>query len=109
VVSLPRCPTFIPLQTARIRNTYLLSAISVGLSFVIVLVMLGPRRYSASMVLASTCSATISAACHPPPRDDQAYLFPVQWGVVANENGIGHCSLTTARDVSAPVAGDLYA
>ena len=32
------------------------------------------------MPLASTCSAAISAACHPPRDDNEAHLFPVQWG-----------------------------
>ena len=62
------------------------------------------------MPVASTCSATISAACHPPlPEDEEAYMFPVQWGVVSQDaEDVGHCSFTTARDVAAPVVGRLY-
>ncbi|KAL0263645.1 hypothetical protein SLS55_002626 [Diplodia seriata] len=40
------------------------------------------RRYPAGMPLASSCSATISAACHPPEDDVDASVLPVQWGVV---------------------------
>ncbi|KAL1646103.1 hypothetical protein SLS58_003523 [Diplodia intermedia] len=39
------------------------------------------RRYPAGMPLASSCSATISAACHPPEDDVDASVLPVQWGV----------------------------
>jgi hypothetical protein len=59
--------------------------------------------------MASTNSAVISAACHQPPGDHQAYMFPVKWGVVGQDKeGIGHCSFTTARDVGRPVEGNLY-
>lgn len=67
------------------------------------------------MPLASTCSAAISAACHQPlPDDQEAYMFPVQWGVVGvdrNADGVrvGHCCFSTARDVKGPVEGDVYA
>ena len=60
--------------------------------------------------MASTNSAVISVACHQPlPGDQQAYMFPVKWGVVSEDRErIGHCSFTTARDVSRPEKGKLY-
>ena len=67
-------------------------------------------KYPEGMPIASTCSAAISAACHRPVEDKEAYLFPVEWDVVGyDDDGVGHCSFTTARDVSRPVEGDLYA
>jgi hypothetical protein len=84
-------------------------AVCLGFVFTVALILLGLRRYPASIPLASTCSAAISAACHPPPGDEDAYLFPLQWGVVSVHDGIGHCSLTTARDISPPQIGQLYA
>ncbi|KAL4807026.1 hypothetical protein BDV18DRAFT_159248 [Aspergillus unguis] len=40
--------------------------------------LLGLRRFSSSMPLAMSCSAAISAACHP--GSGTAHLEPVQWG-----------------------------
>ena len=54
------------------------------------------------MPLVSTCSAAISAACHRPPADDEAHLFPVQWGVVTEGEKTARCAFTTWRDVDAP-------
>lgn len=51
----------------------------------------------------STCSAAISAACHPPQgEDEEGYLLPLQWGVASTIDGIAHCSLTTNEAVHEP-------
>ena len=86
------------------------------------------------MPLDGSCSAVISAACHPPPGDDQASSKGVMWGACASdvdgewirtmeldnapeglrwtENGaavrVGHCSFSSLA-VEAPVESDLYA
>lgn len=39
------------------------------------------KKYPDTIPLMSTNSAAISAACHPPADDIDAYLLPVQWGV----------------------------
>jgi hypothetical protein len=70
------------------------------------------------MPLASTCSAAISAACHRPALDTDAYLLPVQWGVIeedailVGESGpsgekLKRCAFTTARDVRLPEEGEV--
>ena len=72
-------------------------------------------KYKNGAPLVSTCSAAISAACHRPARDTQAHMFQVQWGVVspATDRHPGHCSFTTARDVTGkenrPKSGHQYA
>lgn len=67
------------------------------------------KKYPDTMPLMSTNSAAISAACHPPADDIDAYLLPVQWGVISSEDSmIGECSFTTSKDVQAPVPGSLY-
>ncbi|KAF2007571.1 hypothetical protein P154DRAFT_420621, partial [Amniculicola lignicola CBS 123094] len=67
------------------------------------------RRYPASpgMPLASTCSMAISANCHRPDRDTDAYLLPVQWGVYDPDDGDGRglCAFTTSRFVQPPRVG----
>ena len=60
-----------------------------------------------AMPFVSTCSAAISAACHRPPDDDEAHLFPVKWGVVPeNEKDKpkteARCAFTTWRHVREP-------
>ncbi|KAK3637796.1 hypothetical protein LTR56_012002 [Elasticomyces elasticus] len=103
---IPQVPTY--------TSAYSLEAIvvtaCVGFTLICALVVLGMQRYSGTIPLASSCSAAISAACHPPEGDFEAALFRIQWGVVSvDEHGVGHCSLTTARDVLPPELGQRYA
>jgi hypothetical protein len=97
------------------------SPLAIILTFVVAAVIalagiaMGRLKYSAGMPLASSCSAAISAACHPPVEDVDAHLLPVQWGVVSYENrasdgeeGVGHCSFSS-MPVEQPVPGRLYA
>lgn len=76
-------------------------AITVAGVLVLGLIGLGFRSYDGTMPLVSTNSRAISAACHPPDRDREAgYLLPVIWGVTEiNDEGIGHCTFTTAADI----------
>jgi hypothetical protein len=88
---------------------------AVGIIISVSGVFLGRLRYPAGMPLASTCSAAISAACHPAQEDKNAGLLPVQWGAlthgkrVGNETEpVGHCSFSSFP-VEHPVSGRLYA
>lgn len=47
-----------------------------------ILLGLGLRRFPTRMPLAGNCSLAISAACHPPPEDQNPALKPVMWGEV---------------------------
>ena len=81
----------------------------VGSTLLLAGVALGFRRYKPGMPLASSCSAAISAACHPPADDVGAAVLPLMWGVVDDDiDGVGHCSFTS-REVVPPVKGRLYA
>ena len=40
------------------------------------------RRFPTGIPLAGNCSLAISAACHPPPEDQNPALKPVMWGEV---------------------------
>jgi len=78
---------------------------------VIVFIIASFQQYPAgpaSMPLASTNSAAISAACHRPDEDTDCHLVPARWGVVSND-GIEHCCFTSAKDVSLPIPGHVYA
>jgi hypothetical protein len=72
------------------------------------------RYYPPGIPLAGSCSAAISAACHPPPDDTDASLKPLQWGAIPGaekeENGrvVGHCSFSGLA-VEVPVPGRYYA
>lgn len=86
------------------------------LGFIVVLLGIcnGFRKARAGMPLAGSCSAAISAACHPPETDVDASLKRVMWGVVAKESfkyrheSVGHCSFTSF-EVEAPIVGKKYA
>lgn len=83
--------------------------IIVGSTMLVVGVAIGFRRYKPGMPLASSCSAAISAACHPPADDVDAAFLPLMWGVVKEDvDGVGHCSFTS-REVVPPVKARLYA
>ena len=87
-----------------------------ALWFVVVLleILLGFRRYKPGMPLAGSCSAAISAACHPPKDDSDASKLPLMWGAVrtetavSNGGGVGHCCFTSF-EVTPPVVGENYA
>ncbi|KAK5189871.1 hypothetical protein LTR99_004144 [Exophiala xenobiotica] len=74
--------------------------IAAGCAIIIVTFLLGfGLHYEPSMPLAGSCSAAISAACHPPDWDSDAAMKPVKWGVVpdnlTSEDDVGHCSVTS--------------
>lgn len=79
----------------------LMVAILLGFVMVCIILGMGFRRFRTNMPLAVSCSAAISAACHPPPGDDDHALKPVMWGetsapqVDSSSNGE-----TVARSVS---------
>jgi len=81
--------------------------IIIGWLILIMGVGMGLRRYEAGMPLVGSCSAAISAACHPPGDEPDVALVPVKWGVVSIANGVGHCALS-GRYVSPPITHRLY-
>ena len=97
------------LSTCGYSPMAIIFAIILGLIVVLVGISNGLRRVSVSMPLASSCSAAISAACHPPKTDVSASLKRVMWGV-SNESdeSVGHCTFTSL-EVEAPIAGRRYA
>lgn len=70
----------------------------------------GLRQLKVGIPVAGSCSAAISAACHPPQGDSSPSLKPVMWVVVAKEeveisdNDIGHCTFT-GLEVEPPKCG----
>lgn len=70
-------------------------------------VLVGLRRYREGMPLVSSCSAAISAACHPSADEPEVALVPVKWGVVSISDGVGHCALSGGY-VSPPVTWRWY-
>ena len=87
-------------------------------------IAMGFRKYRPGIPLVGSCSAAISAACHPPQGDDKPSRKAVRWGscgpsstldmtgddqtLSSGESETGHCSLTSF-DVEPPVEGALYA
>ncbi|KAI1108456.1 hypothetical protein F5Y14DRAFT_83968 [Nemania sp. NC0429] len=74
--------------------------ILVGFGFLLVVVILGFRKYDGTMRMVATNSLAISAACHALQEDRaDAYQLPIRWAVVeVNAEGVGHCAFTTAPD-----------
>lgn len=102
-------------------NLPILCSCVVGFVMVFILIGLAFRKLKSVMPLAGSCSAAISAACHP-PRDenlDTATLGQIMWGetitrpawmtVQFDENGdqSGHCSFTS-MDTVTPSLTKLY-
>ncbi|KAJ4318189.1 hypothetical protein N0V94_004555 [Neodidymelliopsis sp. IMI 364377] len=77
--------------------------------------VIGRFRYAAGMPVAGSCSAAISAACHPLPEDTDASVLPVQWGAVSHGDrsgegaaAVGHCTFSSLP-VEQPIRGRFYA
>ncbi len=85
----------------------LIFLVGIGWLMLIVGVGMGLRRYNGGMPLAGSCSAALSAACHPTPDEQDVALVPVKWGVVKVSQGLGHCALS-GRYVSPPVTFRWY-
>lgn len=73
------------------------------------------KKYPSGIPLAGSCSAAISAACHPDDNDIGASEKPVQWGAISHgESGedvgepLGHCTFSSLS-VEPPIPGRLYA
>lgn len=103
------------LSTCGYSNIAIIFVIALGVLVVLMGIAHGFRRFGGGMSLAGSCSAAISAACHPPEDDVHASGEKVMWGVVDEGTSsdektpaIGHCSFTSF-EVSAPVEGQLYA
>ena len=92
----------------------LIFVIILGSIVVLVGIANGFRKVRDGMPFAGSCSAGISAACHPPKADVNASLKRVMWGVVAErspndpDNHVGHCSFTSL-EVETPIVGRMYA
>lgn len=77
-------------------------------------VLTGVRKFKPGMPLVGSCSAAISAACHPPEEDRNASQKAVMWGACERETSewsgeaVGRCSITSFQ-VQAPIAGNRYA
>lgn len=77
------------------------------------LIVLGAKKYEASMPVASSNSLAIAAACHVPTAEFECTnvaLKKVQWGVVEEKNneGVGHCCFSSLY-VEQPGNGQMYA
>ncbi|KAL6712953.1 hypothetical protein ACLMJK_009508 [Lecanora helva] len=101
------------IATCGYSNIAIIFMIILGSLLVLLALGQGFWRLNPIMSLARSCSAAISAACHPPEGDTDAALRPVKWGVVGNsdisheEKGLKHCTFTSL-EVKEPVEGQLY-
>ncbi|KAK7715451.1 hypothetical protein SLS57_006838 [Botryosphaeria dothidea] len=97
-------------QTCGYSPVAIILTTAVGSVLVVGGLAMAARRYPARMPLASSCSAAISAACHPPEGDGSAALLPVKWGVVEDggRDGVGHISFSSF-EVETPIIGRKYA
>jgi len=71
--------------------------------------LIGRKKIEVRIPFAASCSLVISAACHTPPSDPEAYTKPVKWGVVEDSmyDGELHCSISS-KNVTKPKAGKKY-
>lgn len=97
------------LSTCGYSPIAIIFAIILGSVIVLVGIANGLRKARVGMPLVGSCSAAISAACHPPKEDVDASLKRVMWGLVAEgSSNTSDCSFTSFR-VEAPVMGTLCA
>lgn len=82
----------------------------VALVMIAFLLASGWRRFkNGIMPVAGSCSAAISAACHPDTDEAEAWEKPLRWGVVAEPcDEPRHCSFSSLP-VETPIKGQWYA
>jgi hypothetical protein len=87
----------------------ILCALILGSLLVLFGILNGFRRFRPGIPVAGSCSAAISAACHPSPKDTSAAFKPVKWGAVEEGAGdsVGHCSFSSL-EVTKPIEGKKY-
>jgi hypothetical protein len=74
------------------------SWIAVSILFISFVIIMSMVRFKSGMPVVSTCSAAISAACHPSPHEEAgAHLMALQWGVTEEANGVGHCTFSAGK------------
>jgi len=56
--------------------------VGVGVVLLTILIVCGRRLSPLTLPWGATNSRVISAACHQPKEDKDAWLFPVQWGLI---------------------------
>ncbi len=78
-------------STVGYSNIAVVAVIAVGGILLILVNILGFRRFNMGVPLAGTCSAAISAACHRPGNDVDDGTQPIMWSAVAKEGLVGHC------------------
>ncbi|KAI9853055.1 MAG: hypothetical protein M1824_001638 [Vezdaea acicularis] len=76
----------------------------VGVLLLLGLVSVGFRKFSNGIPFLPWSSVAISAACHPPPGEENSHLKPLQWGTVlgTNNNDPPLCSFSSGT-VTMPV------
>lgn len=69
-----------------------LVAAIIGAVMLLVLIGLSFKKYKSAMPVVGSCSAAISAACHPPEDEDldQAALGLLMWGETLGRAGLGN-------------------
>lgn len=88
-------------------------AIATGVTVLVTTIGISFIPYKAGTNLVGSCSAAISAACHPLPtqksQGDELIYKKVKWGVVGDHSdGVGHCSFSDEA-VELPQKGKVYA
>ena len=105
------------IRSAGYSPSALLTTIVVGFAVLVIEIANGFRQYQVGIPLAESCSAAVSAACHPPVGDDWPSGKFVQWGScwhidrlskAEDEPEVGHCSINSLT-AERPVEGSLYA
>ena len=84
----------------------ILITVCVIIAIALLTTLLSLRTYKSGIPLAASCSAAISAACHPEKEVDST--APLMWGVLSPCSEFpGHCSFTD-QEVAKPEVGSLY-
>lgn len=91
------------------------SIVSAGILLLSAIIFMWRRFPEGAPPVVSTCSAAISAACHPVNRYEDMVYNDLMWGVDGGfSDGVGHCSLVPAEafrtgHAHAPIEGYTYA
>jgi len=90
----------------------IISVLSLGILALVTAALMGYKRFAAEITTVSSCSAAISAACHPWGPDSEGIVGKkVRWGdveIVPNLR-VRHLTFSSKEGVRKPVFGQVYA
>ncbi|CAI6338008.1 unnamed protein product [Periconia digitata] len=99
-------------STCGYSNIAIIAVIAVSVAMLLFVIGIGFIPYKEGTIMVGSCSAAVSAACHPMSKNikgEDLVCRKLQWGVVGQRSdGVGHCTFTDGQ-VEPLIKENMYA